>query len=185
MSDIFIHPTAEVSDKANIGNGTKIWNLAQVRENCHIGVGCILSKNVYVDFEVEIGDRVKIQNNVSVYHGVTIGNDVFVGPMVVFTNDFRPRAFNADWAITPTKIEDGASLGAGCLIVCGTIVGQYAMVAAGAVVTRDVPAHGLVMGNPARLVGYVYKNGRKVEDGHKSEDGKTATCPITGETIKI
>lgn len=185
MSDIFIHPTAEGSPKARIGAGTKIWNLVQVRENCSIGPGCILSKNVYIDFEVEIGARVKIQNNVSVYNGVTIGDDVFVGPMVIFTNDLRPRAFNPDWKITPTRIEDGASLGAGSLIVCGTTVGKYAMVAAGSVVTKNVPPHALVMGNPARVVGTVYKNGTKVEPAHKSADGKTATCPQTGETLDL
>ena len=153
MSKPFIHATAEVSDKAVLGEGSKVWNLAQVRENATIGENTIISKNVYVDFEVTIGCNVKIQNNVSVYHGVTIEDDVFVGPSALFTNDFRPRSVNADWKVTPTLIEKGASIGAGATLICGIKVGQYAMVGSGAVVNKDVPAHALVVGNPAKAGG--------------------------------
>lgn len=165
-NNIYIHDTAQVSEKAKIGNGTKIWNLVQVREDCDIGENTIISKNCYIDFAVSIGSLVKIQNNVSVYNGVTIEDEVFVGPCAVFTNDFRPRAVADDWQVTPTLIKKGASLGANCTIVCGTEIGQYAMVAAGSVVTKSVPAHVLVAGNPAKPIAYVYKNGEKVLPEH-------------------
>ena len=163
MSDVYIDKSANVSPDAKIGTGTKIWINCQVRENTRIGEGCIISKDVYVDAGVEIGSRCKIQNSVSIYNGVTIGDDVFVGPNAVFTNDKVPRAFNADWQITKTEICRGASLGANSTIVCGIKVGEYAMVAAGAVVTKDVPPYTLVIGNPARSVGLVDKNGNRVD----------------------
>ena len=102
---VFIHPTAEVSKQAKIGDGTKVWNLAQVREDCVIGENCILSKNVYIDTKAVLGDRVKVQNNVNVYHGVEVEDDVFLGPSMTFTNDFYPRAFNQDWEITKTYVK--------------------------------------------------------------------------------
>lgn len=163
MSDVFIHPTASVSPKAQLGEGTKVWINVQIRENAVIGDNCIVSKDVYIDHTVKIGDRCKIQNSVSVYHGVTIGNDVFVGPNACFTNDRVPRAFNADWKITPTFIKDGASIGANSTLICGITIGEYAMVAAGSVVTRDVAPYTLVMGNPARPVAHIDKAGNKVE----------------------
>lgn len=163
---VYIHPSANVSDKALIGEGTKVWINVQIRENARIGTGCILSKDVYVDHAVRIGDRCKIQNSVSIYNGVCIGDDVFVGPNVSFTNDRVPRAFNTDWRITETKVETGASLGANATIVCGITIGEYAMVAAGSVVTKDVPPYTLVMGNPAKPVGRIDKMGnRLVEEG--------------------
>jgi UDP-2-acetamido-3-amino-2,3-dideoxy-glucuronate N-acetyltransferase len=158
----YIHPSANVSDKAIIGAGTKVWINVQIRENANIGAGCILSKDVYIDHAVCIGDRCKIQNSVSVYNGVSIGDDVFVGPNVAFTNDRVPRAFNTDWGITETKVETGASLGANSTIVCGVTIGEYAMVAAGSVVTKDVPPYTLVIGNPARAVGKIDKMGNRV-----------------------
>ena len=161
---IFIHPTANVAANAKIGEDTKIWINVQIRENAEIGSECILSKDVYIDHGVIIGDRCKIQNGVSVYHGVTVGDDVFVGPNVVFTNDRVPRAFNPDWKITPTRIDSGASLGANSTIICGTVVGEYAMVAAGSVVTRDVSPFTLVMGNPARPVARIDRAGNRLED---------------------
>lgn len=164
MSDLFIHSTASVSPKAQLGQGTKVWINVQIRENAVIGDNCIVSKDVYIDHAVTIGDRCKIQNSVSVYHGVSIGNDVFVGPNASFTNDRVPRAFNSDWKITPTFIKDGASIGANSTLICGITVGEYAMVAAGSVVTRDVEPYTLVMGNPARPVARIDKAGNKVEE---------------------
>jgi len=164
--NIFIHPTAHVAPDSRIGDGTKIWINVQIRENASIGDHCILSKDVYVDHGVSIGHRCKIQNSVSVYYGVEIGDDVFVGPNVSFTNDRVPRAFNTDWRITETRVKNGASLGANSTIVCGVTIGEYAMVAAGSVVTKDVPPYTLVMGNPAHPVDKIDKMGNRiVEEG--------------------
>lgn len=161
-NDVYIHPTANVSDKSSIGQGTKVWINVQIREDVVIGAGCILSKDVYVDHAVKIGDRCKIQNSVSVYNGVEIGDDVFVGPNACFTNDRVPRAFNADWSITKTFVHSGASIGANATIVCGITIGEYAMVAAGSVVTKDVAPYTLVMGNPARAVAKIDREGNRV-----------------------
>jgi acetyltransferase-like isoleucine patch superfamily enzyme len=163
MSRAFIHHSAEVSEHAKLAEDVKIWNLAQVRENASIGANTIISKNVYIDFEVTIGANVKIQNNVSVYHGVTIEDDVFVGPSAVFTNDLRPRSINTDWKTTPTLIKKGASIGAGATIVCGIEIGEHAMIGSGAIVNKSVPAHALIVGNPAKILGFVYKNGERVQ----------------------
>jgi acetyltransferase-like isoleucine patch superfamily enzyme len=160
---VFIHPSAHVSPQSEIGEGTKVWINVQIREHARIGANCVLSKDVYVDHAVVIGDRCKIQNGVAVYHGVTLGNDVFVGPNAVFTNDRVPRAFNQDWKITPTVVKEGASIGANATIICGIELGEYCMVAAGSVVTRDVPAYTLVLGNPARPVGRIDRLGNRVE----------------------
>jgi len=119
MTDIFIHDSANISPKSEIGKGTKIWINVQVRESAIVGENCIISKDVYIDHAVVIGNRCKIQNSVSIYNGVTIGDDVFVGPNVTFTNDKVPRAFNTNWRVTTTLIENGASLGANSTIVCG------------------------------------------------------------------
>lgn len=165
MTDaVYIHPTANVAAGAKIGDGSKIWVNVQVREGTEIGKGCILSKDVYIDHGVKIGDRCKIQNGVSVYNGVTLGDEVFVGPNVAFTNDRVPRAQNPTWTITPTRVGTGASLGANCTIVCGVVIGEYAMVAAGSVVTRDVAPFTLVMGNPARAVARIDLAGNRIED---------------------
>jgi UDP-2-acetamido-3-amino-2,3-dideoxy-glucuronate N-acetyltransferase len=161
MTDIFIHPSAVVDPGARIGAGTQVWVNVQVREQADIGRNCILSKDVYIDHDVTIGDNCKIQNSVSVYHGVTIEDDVFVGPNACFTNDRVPRAFNKNWVVSPTKISHGASIGANATIVCGITIGEYAMVAAGSVVTKDVEAFALVIGNPARMVGYVDEGGTR------------------------
>jgi len=161
--NVYIHPTASVDARAEIGEGTRIWINVQVREGARIGRDCILSKDVYVDHAVIIGDRCKIQNSVSVYNGVTIEDEVFVGPNACFTNDKVPRANNPDWKVTPTLVRRGASIGANATIVCGSVIGEFAMIAAGAVVTRDVEPFALMMGNPARCVGYVDEAGNRVE----------------------
>ena len=160
----FIHPTASVDPRATIGDGSRLWINVQVRENAAIGRDCIVSKDVYIDCNVRIGDRCKVQNSVSVYNGVTVGDDVFIGPNAAFTNDKVPRAFNADWKITPTWIDNGASIGANATIVCGITIGEYAMVAAGSVVTKDVPPYTLVMGNPARAYARIDRDGNKLEE---------------------
>lgn len=161
MTDVYIHPSATVSSGARIGDGTKVWVNVQIREDAAIGENCILSKDVYVDHAVTIGDRCKVQNGVSIYNGVTIGDDVFVGPHAAFTNDKVPRAFNADWQITSTRLEKGCSIGANSTIVCGITIGAYAMVAAGSVVTKDVAAYTLVAGNPARPIATIDEAGNR------------------------
>lgn len=166
-----IHETAEVSEQAAIGEGTTIWNQAQVREGAVIGDGCVIGKNVYIDTGVKIGSGVKIQNNVNVYAGVIVEDEVFLGPSMTFANDLYPRAFNRDWQITQTCVKKGASIGAGAVIVCGVTIGEYAMVGAGSIVTKDVPPYTLVVGNPARPIGRVCRCGRRLDP-----DGKCTAC---------
>ena len=185
----FIHPTADVSDQAAIGQGTRIWHQAQVREGACLGANCIVGKGAYVDFDVTIGDNVKIQNGVYVYHGVTIEAGVFLGPGVILTNDKLPRAINpdgslksdADWEVSSTLIGRGASIGAGAVILPGVTIGEFAMVGAGAVVTRDVPAHALVYGNPARSHGYVCRCGRPL----KALDDGQWKCEVCSESYTV
>jgi len=155
MHEVFVHPTAEVEDGAEIGAGTRIWRFAHVRAGADVGRDCTIGANVFVDAGVHVGARSKVQNNVSVYAGVTLSDDVFVGPGAVFTNDRVPRAVNPSWHITPTRVGRGASIGANATLVCGHDIGEYAIVAAGAVVTRAVAPHQLVAGNPARHHGWV------------------------------
>jgi acetyltransferase-like isoleucine patch superfamily enzyme len=162
MTEVFVHPSADVEEGAAIGAGTKVWHLAHVRSTARVGANCVIGRNVYVDADVVVGDLVKIQNNVSVYKGVTIEDEVFVGPCAVFTNDLRPRAQNPDWEITPTLVRRGASIGANATLVCGIEIGEYAMVAAGSVVTRNVAPYQLVAGNPARPLGWVDAKGQVV-----------------------
>lgn len=162
-NDVFIDPTARVSDEAAIGEGTRVWMNSQIREGAVIGRGCNISKDTYIDFSVHIGDRVKIQNGVSVYHGVTVEDDVFIGPNAAFTNDFYPRAFCDDFEVRPTRVCRGASIGANATVVCGNTLGEYCLVGSGSVVTHDVPPYGLAVGNPARVAGYVCRCGQPVK----------------------
>lgn len=181
--------TALVDASAEIGEGSVVWHHAQVREGARIGPGCVLGKDVYVDRGVRVGARVKIQNAALVYEGVTLEDGVFVGPRVTFTNDLYPRAVNpdgspkgeADWTVTPTRVREGASLGAACTLVCGVTVGRWALVAAGALVTRDVPDQGFVRGAPARLVGWVGEAGRPLR---RLGPGRWR-CPATGREYAL
>ena len=166
-SNIFIHPTAIIEKNVTIGPGSKIWMNVQIRNNASIGDNCIISKDVFIDHSVQIGSGCKIQNSVSIYNGVHIGDDVFVGPHTSFTNDKVPRAFNVNWKITPTFISKGVSLGANSTIVCGVTLGEYCMVAAGSVVTKDIPSYALVMGNPAKVVAYICKCGTRLNEQNK------------------
>jgi acetyltransferase-like isoleucine patch superfamily enzyme len=185
MSDVFIHPTADVDPSAALGAGTKVWNNVQIREGAIVGKGCIVGKSVYIDHTVVIGDRVKIQNGVSIYHGVTVEDDVFLGPNMTFTTALYPRAFDPEWRVVPTFVRQGASVGANVTIVCGLELGTYCMVGAGAVVTKDVPPHALVVGNPARIVGFVTVKGRLATEVRREEGVVVARSPETGEEIRV
>ncbi|MEM4028456.1 MAG: acyltransferase [Thermofilaceae archaeon] len=162
MAGVYVHPSAIVEEGAEIAEGTRIWHFVHVRKGAKVGKGCNIGKDVYIDTGAELGNGVKVQNFVSVYRGVKVCDKAFLGPSATLTNDRYPRSFVDSWEIVPTVIEEGASIGANATIVCGVRVGRYAMVGAGAVVTRDVPAHGLVYGNPARLRGFVCFCGRKL-----------------------
>lgn len=157
----FVHDTAIAEAGAEIGAGTSVWHHAHVRSGATVGRDCNLGKNVYVDADAVVGDRVKVQNNVSIYSGVTLGDDVFVGPSAVFTNDLYPRA-TSDWHLTATTVLNGASIGANATIVAGVTIGPRAMIGAGTVVIADVPANALVVGNPARQIGWVDADGTVV-----------------------
>ncbi|MFC2023127.1 acyltransferase [Chloroflexota bacterium] len=169
-SKVRIHSAAIVSPYAEIGAGTCIWHHAQVREGARLGSGCIVGKGVYIDFDVEIGDNVKIQNYALVYHGATIEDGVFLGPHACLTNDKLPRAITPagvlkgadDWQPNRILVRYGASVGAGAIVLPGVVIGRFAMVGAGAVVTGDVADFGLVVGQPARLVGHVCRCGQRL-----------------------
>jgi UDP-2-acetamido-3-amino-2,3-dideoxy-glucuronate N-acetyltransferase len=188
-----IHPTADVSPKAKIGEGTSIWHQAQVREGAKVGENCIIGKGVYLDADVQVGDNVKIQNYVSVYEGVTIEDGVFIGPHVCFTNDLRPRAVNPDgtlkgsddWVLTMTHVRRGAALGANSTIRCGITIGAWAMVGCGSVVTKDLPNHGLAWGNPAQLRGFVCPCGERLESISKEGDWILTRCSGCKQIVRI
>lgn len=190
---IRIHPTAEVSDEASIGDGTNIWHHAQIREGAQIGKECVIGKGVYVGSGVKIGDRVKIQNYVSVYEGLTIENGVMVGPHVCFTNDLLPRAVSPngnlkgekDWILSPTRVKEGAALGANSTIVAGIEIGRWALIGAGSVVTKDVPDYGLAYGNPARLHGFVSPNGDHLKKIGTEGEFVLAKSELNSDPIRI
>ncbi len=171
-----VHPTADIEDDVTIGAGTSVWHRTHIRTGASIGSECVIGGDVYVDAGVRIGNRVKIQSGALVYHGVTVDDGVFIGPGAILTNDRFPRATTADgglaaaedWHVSPIRLEHGCSIGAGAIVVAGCDVGAFALVGAGAVVTRTVPAYALVVGNPARRIGWVCACGQRLVDasGH-------------------
>lgn len=168
------HASAEIAEGARVGDGTRIWQNCIILSGARIGMDCKLAHNVFVEGGVNVGDRVTVKDNVALYDGLAISDDVFIGPNAVFTNVLQPRAFvSRKQEFLDTRIGTGATVGANATILCGTTIGDYAMVGAGAVVTRDVPAFALVAGNPARPMGWVSRAGIKLDEA--------LTCPQTGE----
>lgn len=189
----YVHPTAEVSADAQIGAGTRIWRHAHIREFAQVGESCNIGKNVYIETHVHVGSRVKIQNNASLFEGVTVEDGVFIGPHVCFTNDLHPRAITPDgklksaddWVVTPTLVKYGASIGAGSVIVCGITIGTFALIGAGSVVTKDVPPHALVYGNPAHVHGYVCRCAHRLTNVHKDSGKLVGWCETCQQVCRI
>ncbi len=182
MSDFFVHESAIIDNGCNIGGGTKIWHFSHIMANCIIGENCNIGQNVVVSPEVVLGKNVKVQNNVSIYTGVTCEDDVFLGPSMVFTNVINPRsAINRRDQYAKTHVGKGASIGANATIVCGHDIGEYAFIGAGSVVTKTVPAFALVVGNPARQLGWVGEYGNRLIF---DEEG-IAICPESQQIYKL
>jgi UDP-2-acetamido-3-amino-2,3-dideoxy-glucuronate N-acetyltransferase len=173
-SRAFVHESSYVDDGVEIGRGTRIWHFSHVLHDARIGADCNIGQNVMIGAEVHVGDRCKIQNNVSVYENVTLEDGVFCGPSCVFTNVINPRAeIERKAELLPTRVGRGASIGANATIVCGHDIGEYAFIAAGAVVTAEVPAHALIVGVPGRRIGWVSRAGHRLDDD--------LVCPVTGD----
>ena len=185
MNKAYVHPTAIVEQTARIGDCTKVWHFVHVRENAAIGEECVLGHSVYVGKGVKIGSRVKLQNRATVYEGVKIEDDVFVGPHVTFTNDLYPRSHSTDWKIVPTLVKKGASIGAGTVVICGVSIGEYAMIGAGSVVTKDIPSHALTYGNPAKIRGFVCRCGRRLKKEAERQKDLLMVCSVCDEEYEI
>lgn len=181
-NNFFVHPTAIVDDHCRIGEGCKIWHFSHIMSGCSLGQNCNIGQNVVISPDVVLGNNCKVQNNVSVYTGVTCGDDVFMGPSCVFTNVINPRsAVNRKSEYLKTHIGNGATIGANATIVCGHDIGEYAFIGAGAVVTRNVPAYALLVGNPARQIGWMSKFGHRLEFDNQG----VAVCQESGEKYEL
>jgi UDP-2-acetamido-3-amino-2,3-dideoxy-glucuronate N-acetyltransferase len=184
MMDYFVHESSYIDTGAQIGTGTKIWHFCHVMPRARIGTGCTIGQNVLVSSDVTIGNNVKIQNNVSLYTGVTVEDDVFLGPSMVFTNVINPRSHvSRKDEYRPTLVRKGASIGANATIVCGSTLGQYCFVGAGAVVTHDVPDYALIYGTPARVHGWVCQCGEQLEFIEKNGIER-AVCKSCGDVYR-
>ncbi len=178
MSNYFAHESVYIDEGCEIGEGTKIWHFSHIMSNAKLGKKCNLGQNVVVAPDVVLGDNVKVQNNISIYTGVTCEDDVFLGPSMVFTNVINPRsAVNRRGEYVKTHVKKGATIGANATIVCGIAIHEYAFVGAGAVVTKDVPAYALLVGNPARHVGWMSEYGHRLH----FDDNNKAVCPESNE----
>ena len=181
-NNFFAHETAIIDDNCQIANGVKIWHFSHIMSNCIIGEGCNIGQNVVVSPDVILGKNVKVQNNVSIYTGVVCENDVFLGPSMVFTNVINPRsAVNRKSEYAKTLVKEGATIGANSTIVCGNNIGRFAFIGAGAVVTKEVPDYALLVGNPARQIGWMSEFGHRLDF---NEDG-IAECPESKEKYKL
>ncbi len=177
MEKYFVHESSYIDEPCDIGEGTKIWHFSHIMSNCKIGNNCNIGQNVVISPDVVLGNNVKIQNNVSVYTGVICEDDVFLGPSMVFTNVINPRSHvNRKSEYMKTLVKKGASIGANSTIVCGHTIGRYAFIGAGSVVTKDIPDFALVVGNPARIRGWVCKCGRKLNFSNTETE-----CNVCGE----
>lgn len=182
MGNYYSHETAIIDEGCAIGEGVKIWHFSHVMPNCIIGDKCNIGQNVVISPEVVLGQNVKIQNNVSIYTGVTCEDDVFLGPSMVFTNVINPRsAVNRKTEYAKTVVKKGASIGANATIVCGHDIGAFAFIGAGAVVTKDVPDYALLVGNPARQIGWVSEYGHRLN----FDENGIATCPETDQKYEL
>lgn len=181
-SSYFSHPTAVIDEGCTIGNGSKIWHFSHIMPNCTLGNNCNIGQNVVISPQVILGNNVKVQNNVSIYTGVTCDDDVFLGPSMVFTNVTNPRsAVNRRDSYAKTHVGKGASIGANATIVCGHDIGKFAFIGAGAVVTKNVPDFALLVGNPARQIGWMSEFGHRLE----FDPNGAATCPESGQKYEL
>ncbi|MEN9742685.1 MAG: hypothetical protein RLZZ65_490 [Bacteroidota bacterium] len=182
MSNYFAHPTAVIDAPCQIGDGTKIWHFSHLMPGCVLGENCNIGQNVVISPEVVLGKNVKVQNNVSIYTGVSCDDDVFLGPSCVFTNVINPRsAVNRRDSYLKTHVGKGASIGANATIVCGHNIGAFAFIGAGAVVTKEIPAYALVVGNPARQLGWMSEFGQRLN----FDTNGLATCPESGQQYQL
>ncbi|MBX2828861.1 MAG: N-acetyltransferase [Flavobacteriaceae bacterium] len=178
----FAHPTAVIDEGCTIGEGTKIWHFSHIMQDSVLGENCNLGQNVVVSPQVVLGNNVKVQNNVSIYTGVICEDDVFLGPSMVFTNVINPRsAVNRRGQYAETLVKKGASIGANATIICGNAIGEFALIGAGAVVTKEIPAYALVVGNPSKQIGWVSEFGHRLH----FDDSNTALCPESNQKYEL
>jgi len=181
-----IHESAYVEENVDIGDGSNIWHFVHIRKNAKIGKNCNIGKSVYIDIGVIVGNNCKIQNFATLYHGLTVEDDVFIGPHVCFTNDLLPRAkIWTEEKVVKTLVKKGASIGANATIICGVTIGKNAMIGAGSVVTKDVPEHAIVYGNPAKLKGFICKCGKELIKKTVEKDFVLCVCPKCSKEYKI